>query len=310
MQRYILIRLLQGLLVIFLVSIATFVIVRLIPGDPVDFLLGEGQVQVTQEQIERIRQQWGLDRPWLEQYLTWLQNMATGSFGQSIIRTGVPVRQMILEALPVTAVLNLVALAIAIGVSIPAGVIAGLKRNSAFDYALTVGSTLGIALPNFWLGLMLIIVFSVMLKWLPPFGLRSWQGYILPVAVIATEQMAVIARVMRGAIIEVLSQDYITTAHSKGLGQIAILMRHAVPNALLPVVSVIGFRIAFLLSGTIVVETVFALPGIGRLFVDSVYRLDYQVVQALVLFLSVLVIGANLLTDLIYAVVDPRVRVR
>lgn len=310
MQRYILVRLLQGLLVIFLVSIATFVIVRLIPGDPVDFLLGEGQVQVTEDQIERIRQQWGLDRPWPEQYLTWLKNMATGSFGQSIIRTGVPVRQMILEAIPVTAVLNLVALAIAIGVSIPAGVIAGVKRNSVFDYGLTVGSTLGIAVPNFWLGLMLIIVFSVMLKWLPPFGLRSWQGYILPVAVIATEQMAVIARVMRGAIIEVLSQDYIKTAHSKGLGHTAVLIRHGVPNALLPVVSVIGFRIAFLLSGTIVVETVFALPGIGRLFVDSVYRLDYQVVQAIVLFLSVLVIGANLLTDLVYAVVDPRVRVR
>ncbi|MCG8347431.1 MAG: ABC transporter permease [Chloroflexales bacterium] len=309
MLRYILVRLLQGVLVIFLVSIATFVIMRLLPGDPVYLLLGEGQVQITQEQIDAIRAKWGLDRPWHEQYLTWAWNMLRGDFGDSIIRIGVPVRDMIFEAAPVTALLNLYALGVALIIAIPAGIIAGVKRNSLFDYLTAFGSTLGVALPNFWIGLMLIVVFAGMLGWLPPFGLRSWQGYILPVAVLATEQMAVIARVMRGATIETLNQDYVRTAYAKGLRGSAVILNHAVRNALLPVVTVIGFQIAFLLSGTIVVETVFALPGIGRLFIDSVFRLDYQVVQSIVVVLSGLVVVVNLLTDLAYALIDPRIRI-
>jgi ABC-type dipeptide/oligopeptide/nickel transport system permease component len=309
MLGYILVRLLQGALVIFLVSIATFVIMRLLPGDPVYLLLGEGQVQITQEQIDAIRTKWGLDRPWHEQYLTWAWNMLRGDFGDSIIRIGVPVRDMIFEAAPVTAMLNLYALGVALLIAIPSGIIAGVKRNSLFDYLTTVGSILGVALPNFWIGLMLIVVFAGMLGWLPSFGLRSWQGYILPVAVLATEQMAVIARVMRSATIETLNQDYVRTAYAKGLRRSAVILNHAVRNALLPVVTVIGFQIAFLLSGTIVVETVFALPGIGRLFTDSVFRLDYQVVQSIVVVLSVLVVVVNLLTDLAYALIDPRIRI-
>ncbi|MEN9226467.1 MAG: ABC transporter permease [Thermostichus sp. HHBFW_bins_43] len=308
MGRYLIARLFQGILVVLLISLITFIIVRLIPGDPVDLLLGEGQVPITEAQVEAIRRQWGLDRPLWEQYLTWMGKMLTGNFGTSIIRTGVPVNRMIWEAVPVTALLNLLALGIAIAVAIPAGIIAGARRNSWFDYLLTGGSTLGIALPNFWLGLMLIVVFGVMLRWLPPFGLRSWQGYILPVVVLATEQMAMLARVMRGAMIEILNQDYIKTARSKGLSDRAILFGHAVPNALLPVVTVIGFRIAFLLSGTIIIESVFALPGIGRLLYDSVFRLDYQVAQAIVMVLSILVVVVNLLTDLTYAAIDPRLR--
>ncbi|MGF1576806.1 MAG: ABC transporter permease [Cyanophyceae cyanobacterium] len=308
MGRYLIARLSQGMVVILIISIITFIIVRLIPGDPVDLLLGEGQVPITEAQVEAIRRQWGLDRPLWEQYFTWMSKMLTGNFGTSIIRTGVPVNRMIWEAVPVTALLNLLALGIAIAVAIPAGIIAGARRNSWFDYLLTGGSTLGIALPNFWLALMLIMVFGVMLRWLPPYGLRSWQGYILPVVVLATEQMAVLARVMRGAMIEILNQDYIKTARSKGLSERAILLGHAVPNALLPVVTVIGFRIAFLLSGTIIIESVFALPGIGRLLYDSVFRLDYQVAQAIVMLLSILVVVVNLLTDLTYAAIDPRLR--
>jgi peptide/nickel transport system permease protein len=309
MARYIISRIGQGILVIFLVSIVTFIVMRLIPGDPVFLLLGEGQVQITEEQIAAIRAKWGFDLPWHEQYLTWAGNMLRGDFGDSIIRTGVPVRDMIFEAIPVTLQLNGLALLVAIAVAIPAGIIAGTRRNSAFDYTTAVGSTLGVALPNFWLGLMLIVIFAVSLRWLPPYGLRSWQGYILPVAVLATEQMAVFTRVMRGATVEVLNQDFIRTARAKGLREMVVVGRHAVRNALLPVVTVIGFQGAFLLSGTIVVETIFALPGIGRLFIDSVFRLDYQVVQSIVVLLSVLVVVANLLTDLVYAVVDPRIRV-
>jgi peptide/nickel transport system permease protein len=309
MARYIISRIAQGILVIFLVSIVTFIVMRLIPGDPVFLLLGEGQVQITEEQIEAIRAKWGFDLPWHEQYLLWAGNMLRGDFGDSIIRTGVPVRDMIFEAMPVTLQLNGLALLVAIAVAIPAGIIAGVRRNSVFDYTTAFGSTLGVALPNFWIGLMLIVIFAVSLRWLPPYGLRSWQGYILPVAVLATEQMAVFTRVMRGATVEVLNQDFIRTARAKGLREMVVVGRHAVRNALLPVVTVIGFQIAFLLSGTIVVETIFALPGIGRLFIDSVFRLDYQVVQSIVVLLSVLVVVTNLLTDLVYAVVDPRIRV-
>lgn len=308
-MRYIIVRLLQGIFVVALISVLTFLILRLLPGDPVYLLLGEGQIQITDEQLDAIRAKWGLDLPLYQQYFIWLGSMFRGDFGTSLIRTGVPIRDMITEAAGVTAILNFYAVGIALIIALPVGVIAAVRRNSIFDYMTTVLTTLGVAIPNFWLALMLIILFSLTLRWLPPFGLRSWQGYILPIIVLATEQTAVLTRIMRGAMIEVLDQDYIRTASSKGMSQRFVLMRHAVPNALLPVVSVIGFRVAFLLSGTIVVETVFALPGLGRLLTDSVFRHDYQVVQSLVVLLAALVVIANLLTDLVYTLVDPRIRV-
>ena len=309
MGRYITVRLFHGLLVVLLISLVTFVIMRLLPGDPVYLLLGEGEIRISQKQIEAIRHRWGLDRPWHEQYFIWLGNMVTGDFGDSLIRTGMPVRDMIFEAIPVTFRLNLYALFVSLGVAIPAGIIAAVKRNSIFDYVATIGTTFGVAMPNFWIGLMAIVIFALKLGWFPPFGLRSANGYVLPVFVLATEQTAVIARVMRSGTIEVLEEDYVRTARAKGLAERAVILNHAVRNALLPVVTVIGVRIAFILSGTIVVETVFALPGIGRLFTDSVFRLDYQVVQSIVFLLSVLVVVVNLLTDLGYALIDPRIRI-
>ena len=310
MFRYITVRLLHGLVVIFLVSVATFVIMRLMPGDPVYLLLGEGEIRISDEQIEAIKAKWGLDRPYHEQYLIWAGNLLRGDFGESLIRRGVPVRDMIFEAIPVTITLNLYALAAALIISIPVGIAAGVRRNSPLDYGTSVGSALGIAVPNFWLALMLIVIFSLMLRWVPPFGLKSWKGFILPVVVLATEQMAVLTRVMRGSIIDVSTRDYLRTARAKGLAERAVIWRHSVRNAMLPVVTVLGVRIAFILSGTIVVETVFAIPGIGRLFTDSVFRLDYQVVQSLVVVFAVLVVVVNLLTDLTYAVIDPRIRLK
>lgn len=309
MARYITVRLFHGIIVIILISVLTFVVLRLMPGDPVFLLLGEGQVRISEEQIQAIRMRWGLDKSYLEQYLIWAGNMFSGNFGESIIRTGVPVRDMILEAVPVTVQLNVYSMLLALALSVPMGIWAAVKRNSAVDYASSVISVVGVATPNFWLSLMLIILFSLMLGWLPPFGLRSWQGLIMPVTVLAIEQMAVFTRVMRSSTIEALKQDYVRTATAKGLSRNAVILGHAVRNSLLPLVTVIGFNIAFLLSGTIVVETVFALPGIGRLFTDSVFRLDYQVVQSLVVVLAVLVVAANLLTDLVYAVIDPRIRI-
>ena len=319
MLTYIARRILQGVVVIVLISVGTFVVIRLMPGDPTYLLLGEGEIRISKEQMEAVRARWGLDRPHHEQFFIWAWNLLRGDFGDSLIRKGIPVRQMIFEAIPVTAILNVTSLALALLVAIPAGIIAGVRRNSPFDYSTAVGSTLGVALPNFWLALMLIVLFALYVpRWfgdlplvgrIPPFGLKSWQGYVLPILVLTTEQMAVLTRVMRASTLEVLTQDYVRTAYAKGLPNTIVLVRHAVRNALLPVVTVIGFRIAFILSGTIVVETVFAIPGIGRLFTDSIFRLDYQVVQSLVVVLAVLVVAVNLLTDLTYAIIDPRIRI-
>jgi len=309
MLLYIVRRLLQGLLIVFLVSVITFVIMRLLPGDPVQLLLGDGKIKMTDELRAAIHRKWGFDKPYHEQYLIWLSSLLRGDFGESLVRRGVPVRDMILEAAPVTAFLNIISLILAAAIAIPAGILAGVKRNSLFDYVTALFSTAGVSIPAFWIALMAIIFFSVYLRWVPPYGLKTWKGYVLPIAVLTFEQMALLARVMRGATIETLTQDYVRTARAKGLGERIVVVRHAVRNALLPVVTVLGLQIATILSGTIVIETIFALPGIGRLFIDSLGRLDYQVVQSLVVVLSALVVLANLITDLLYAIVDPRVRV-
>jgi len=306
MVAFIVQRLLQGLVVIFLVSFVTFGILQLAPGSPVDTMIGEAPVSKAQR--EAIEEKWGLNDPWYVQYSTWMTNILSGDLGTSVVRTGTPVSEMIRESAPVTLKLNAIALIIAVGLAIPAGVLAAARRYSLFDYGSMVGSTLGVAVPNFWIALMLIYLFSLRLGWVPPYGADSWRGYILPVAVLAAEQMAVIARLTRGATLEVLNQEYVTTARAKGLPQSAVMARHVVRNSLLPIVSILGYRIAFLLSGTIVIETIFAWPGIGRLFFDSVYRLDYQVVQSITLLLATLVVLGNLVTDVVYAYVDPRIR--
>lgn len=308
MQRYIALRLTQGLVVIFLVSVGTFAMMHLIPGDPVSILIGEAQI--TQERIDAIRRVWGLDRPVHEQYLVWIGNMLRGEFGQSVVRQGVPVRTMIAEAAAVTAKLNVLVFVISIVIAIPAGILAAVRRYSPFDYSMMVGSTLGLALPNFWIALMLIVVFALLLRWLPPFGLQDWRGYVLPVVVLVSNQTALLARMMRASTIEVMGEDYVRTARAKGQREAIVVWQHVVRNALLPVVTVIGYRLAFILSGTIVVETVFAIPGLGQLFIESVNRVDYQVVQAIVLLLSVIVVLGNLVTDLIYGYIDPRIRNR
>ena len=307
MQRYIVARVAQGLVVIFLVSVGTFAMMHLIPGDPVSLLIGEARI--SQEQINLIRAKWGLDRPLHVQYLTWIGNMLRGDFGQSVVRSGVPVRTMINEAAAVTITLNLIAFTISILMAIPGGILAAIRRYSALDYAIMVTATVGVALPNFWIGLMLIVIFSLVLRWLPPFGLGSWHGYVLPVLVIVIGQLALLARIMRSSTIDNLGEDFVRTARAKGQREGLVILRHVVRNALLPIVTVIGYRLAFILSGTIVVETVFALPGLGQLFIESVNRVDYQVVQAIVMVLSILVVVGNLLTDLIYGFIDPRIRI-
>ncbi|HAX25046.1 MAG TPA: ABC transporter permease [Thermomicrobiales bacterium] len=308
MVAYLIRRSLHGLLVIFLVSIVTFGIMQIAPGNPIDVMVG--QARVSQEQIDQIKHKWGLDRPWYEQYFTWAGNIARGDFGKSVVRTSVPVSTMVRQAAGVTIKLNAASFLLSTIIAIPVGILAAIRRNSIFDYVAAVGSTLGVALPSFWISLMLIILFSLKLGWLPPNGTQSWKNFILPVAVLSAQETALLARLTRGATLEILRQDYVTTARSKGLSEFVIVLRHVVRNALLPVITVLGLRLAFMLSGTIVVETVFGMPGLGRLFIDSVFRLDYQVIQAIVLISSLVVVVMNILTDLMYAYVDPRIRIR
>ena len=308
MVAYLIQRLLQGVVVIFIVSILTFAIMQAAPGSPRDLMVGEAYV--TEEQLAAIDRKWGFDKPWYEQYYLWIGNLATGDLGTSVVRTGEEVSSMIINAASYTLRLNVLSLVISLLIAIPVGVIAALKRYTWYDYGSMMFSTVGVTIPNYWLGLMAIIVFSVQLGWLPPYGADSWKGYILPVLILSIDEVAALARLTRGATIEVLSQDYVTTARAKGLAERIVTIRHVVRNALLPVITVIGYRIAFILSGTIVVETVFAFPGLGRLFYDSILRLDYQVVQAIVLVLSALIVVVNIITDLAYAFIDPRIRIR
>jgi peptide/nickel transport system permease protein len=308
MLTYIIRRLLQGLVVIVIVSFLTFGLMHLAPGDPIDIMVGEARV--TDEQIARIQAQWGLDKPFHEQYITWVGNVLTGDFGQSVVRRGHPVLDMVLEGAWVTVQLNVLAMIVSIGVALPIGMIAAIRRYSSFDYFSMLGATLGVALPNFWVGLMLIFFFAGTLGILPSSGLRGWNYYILPVAVLALEQTALLARMMRSSTLDVMTQDFVQVARAKGLAEFPVILRHIARNALLPVVTIIGYRISFILSGTIVVETVFSVPGLGQMFVTSVQRLDYQVMQAIVLLLSVVVVLGNLLTDLTYAYIDPRIRIQ
>jgi peptide/nickel transport system permease protein len=308
MLTYIIRRVLQGIVVLFIVSFLSFAILQAAPGDPIELMLGEGAVQITPEQREAILESWGLDRPWYEQYYLWLRNFVSGNLGESIVRGGVPVEEMLLDAAVPTLKLNFLASLFAIIVAIPAGMIAAIKRYSIFDSGTMIWASAGVALPNFWVGLMLIILFSLVLGWLPPFGSVGWQSYIMPVFVLAINEVALLTRLMRGTMLEVLGQDFVTTARSKGLDEYVVIVRHAVRNAMLPVITIIGLRAAFLISGSVVVEAIFSWPGLGTLFITSVERFDFQVVQGIVVLLTVFVVVINIVTDVAYAFVDPRIR--
>ncbi|HLU34334.1 MAG TPA: ABC transporter permease [Thermomicrobiales bacterium] len=308
MAAYLIKRLLQGALVLALVSFLTFTVMYFMPGDPARSMVG--QARVTEEQLDTIREKWGLNDPFHERFINWITNLLSGDLGTSMMRPGQDIGDMILSASGMTIQLTTMSFFISLAIAIPVGILAATKRNSILDYLTTIGSTAGVAIPNYWIGIMAIVVFSQQLGWLPPYGADSWKSYIMPVVVLSIEEMAAIMRLMRGTTIEVLGQDYIKTAQAKGLARNAILARHVVRNAFLPVVTLIGYRIAFILSGTIVIETVFAWPGLGQLFFDAISNQDLQVVQAIVLLLTSIVVLMNIITDLTYAFIDPRVRVQ
>jgi len=304
MLNYIIKRLFSTVPVLIGISLLLFFMLRMLPGDPAQVLAGQ---MATPEEIENIRQQLGLDRPIYEQYAAYLIRLARLDLGRSA-RTQNPVTQEIWARLPNTLLLAVVAITLACLFGIPAGIISAVRPYSWIDYLVTTSALFGMSMPVFWLGLMLVVVFAVILKWLPAGGTGSWQHVILPSITLAAFVVAFIARMTRSTMLETLSQDFTTTARSKGLQERVVVIKHAFKNAMIPIITVVGLQFGLLLGGAVLTETVFAWPGLGRLIVDSILARDYPVIQGAILIFGLLYIMVNLVVDLIYALVDPRIR--
>ena len=304
MLQYVIKRLFSIIPVLIGISLLLFLMLRMLPGDPAQVLAGE---MATQEEVEIIRHQLGLDRPIYTQYAFFLSRLSRFDLGRSA-RTQNPVTEEIWARLPNTMLLAIVAITLACLIGIPAGIISALRPYSLLDYTITVTALFGISMPVFWLGLMLVVVFAVWLHWLPAGGIGTWKRVILPSFTLASFVVAFIARMTRSTMLEVLSQDYTTTARSKGLKEKAIVVKHAFRNALIPIITVVGLQFGMLLGGAVLTETVFAWPGLGRLIVDSIKARDYPMIQGAILVFGLLYILVNLAVDIIYAYVDPRIR--
>jgi ABC-type dipeptide/oligopeptide/nickel transport system permease component len=299
-------RLLQAIPVLLGVSLAVFLMVHLIPGDPAALIAGN---EATRADVENVRHSLGLDRPLPTQYVGFVGKALTGDFGKSF-RTGRPVLEEIMPRYLNTMALGAIALAIAVLIGMASGIVSAVRRHTAVDNAALLLSLAGVSMPTFFLGLLLMLVFSVWLGWLPLSGKDTWLHYILPAITLSTASIAIVSRVMHASLIEVLHEDYVRTARAKGQRESLVIWRHAVRNALIPVVTVAGLQLGYLLGGAVVTETVFAWPGLGRLLVQSILARDFPVVQAAVLLLATTFVAINLITDLIYGLLDPRIRVR
>ncbi len=304
MRTYILRRLVLTLPVIVGVSTLVFLFIHCIPGDPVQVMLGES---ASPADVEELRRGLGLDKPVMEQYVLFLKGLLTGNLGISL-HTSQPVMRTILKRLPATLELTISAMIVAILLSIPLGVVSASKQYSAIDNGSMFFALLGISMPNFWLGPLLILLFSVNLGWLPVSGRGGLLHLILPAITLGTALTAKLTRMTRSSVLEILHEDYMTTARSKGLWEGTVIFKHALRNAMIPVITVIGIQIGALLSGALITETIFAWPGVGRLTIQAIQKRDYPLVQGCVLFISFSYVFVNLITDLAYAWVDPRIR--
>ncbi len=304
MLNYIARRILILIPTLFGVSIAVFLLLHLVPGDPARLVAG---LDATPADIALIRSELGLDRPLPVQYLTWLGNLFRGDMGRST-RTHNPVTYEIGLRLPATWELTAVSITVAVLIGLITGISAATRRNTIVDYGSMVAALLGICTPSFWLGLMLMLIFAVKLRWLPTSGRGDWHNLVLPGVTLGASAAAIIARVTRSSLLEVLNQDYIRTAVAKGLSDRLVIWRHALKNSLIPVVTVVGLEFGYLLAGAVVTETVFAYPGIGRLLVDAISYRDFPVVQGILLILASQFVLVNLLVDVFYAFLDPRIR--
>jgi peptide/nickel transport system permease protein len=295
-------------------SLLVFCMLRLLPGDIVDVMTG-GDIPSTAQSKLRLREAFGLDKPLPVQYVTWVANIARGDLGTSF-RSGEPIGTILLRTLPITLELTVLAVLVATVCAIPLGVVSAVVRESGFDYTARLAGLIGLSMPNFWLATLMLLFTSVIFHWIPPVNwipplqdpLGNLQQMALPVAAIALQLMAILMRMTRTMMLEVLQQDYVRTARAKGAMERAVVFRHALRNALIPVVSVIGFQIGALMGGSAIVEVIFGLNGVGNTLVQAIFNRDYPVVQATTLFVAAIFVVANLSVDLLYGYLDPRLK--
>jgi ABC-type dipeptide/oligopeptide/nickel transport system permease component len=304
MARHLLHRFLLTLPALWLVLSLVFLLIHIVPGDPVEQMLGEGAAP---GQVADLRHSLGLDRPLLVQYVRYLWEVAHGDLGQSY-KFQTPVRRVIFERYPATMQLAFLALLVCSAIAIPAGVLAANRRGQTTDRVVSLLTLFGLAVPNFALGPLLITLFSIKLGWLPVSGRGGPLNYILPAATLGAALAAILTRMVRGAMLEELSSDYVRTARAKGLPTSAVLVHHALRNALIPIITILGLQFGTLLAGTIVTETIFSWPGIGRLTVQAISSRDYPLLQGCILVIALSYVLVNLLTDVLYSFIDPRVR--
>ncbi len=305
MLRYLSRRLLEALLALLFTSLLVFSMIHMIPGDPA---LLVGGLEAGPEVLERIRHDLGLDRPLPLQYGSFLWSALQGDLGTSI-RTGLPVLREILDRFPYTLVIALGAIVLATAVGIGSGILAAMRRSRVGDALVMVAALLAVSTPSYWLGLMLMLVFSLSLGVLPSIGIATPAHYVLPILTLGAQSGGIISRMTRSAMLDVVGQDFVRAARARGEKESTVILRHALKNALIPVLSIVGLRFGNLIAGAVLVESVFAIPGVGRLLVDAVLWRDYPMIQGTMLFVAALFILVNAATDVLYAVVDPRIRV-
>jgi peptide/nickel transport system permease protein len=305
MHRYLVRRLLLTIPVLIGVATLVFSLIHFIPGDPAQAMLGEGAAP---EDVAQLRVRLGLDRPLLVQYGSFLQGLARGDLGVSL-RNDQPVLGQILERMPATAELAFASMAVAVLIALPLGIIAAVWRGTAVDYGAMTLSLVGISVPNFWLGPLLAIVFAVELGWLPVGGRGTLAHLVLPAVTLGAALAAILARMTRASLLEELREPYVLAARAKGVSRSRAVLHHALRNSLIPIVTILGLQFGVVLTGAVITETIFAWPGIGRLLIQSISFRDYPTVQGCVLLIAVTYVGVNLLTDLTYGFLDPRIRV-
>jgi peptide/nickel transport system permease protein len=314
MGRYLVVRLYSMAITLLGLTVLVFLMLHLIPGTVVEQMIG-ADAMVSQQMVDQLKRFFGLDQPWYVQYGRWLGQLLRGDLGTSW-RTGKPVLTLILERLPVTIELTLLSVAFSLVLGVGAGILSAIRRDRALDHATRIGTLLGLSVPVFWQGTMLILFFSLYLRWMPPVmwvdlftdPRRNLTIMLLPALCLGTAAAANVARTTRSCMLDVLGSDYVRTALAKGLAGRAIVLKHALKNAMIPVVTVAGLQLGILLGGTVVVEEVFTLPGVGRLVLWSIYQRDYPVTQSTILFVATLFMALNLAVDLLYGYLEPRIR--
>ena len=317
MNTYVLKRFMLFVPTLLLVTLMVFALMRLVPGDPAELLLMgfEGDGQYSQKQLDELRAKLGTDRPLAIQYLSWIWGMLRGDFGVSMY-FDTPISEDLAAKLPITLELSAFALLLAFVVAVPLGVISAVRQDTIADYASRIIAIAGVAMPTFWIGILVVYFLVTWFDWLPPLGYadlwdnpwRNLQQMFFPAVALGFYNMALIARVTRSSMLEVFREDYIRTARSKGLRERAVIIRHALKNAFLPILTISGWQVGRLIAGTVVIETIFLVPGMGRLLVDSILHRDYTMIQSIVMVIAFMVLALNLVVDLLYAWLDPRIR--